>query len=73
MNNEPTAKSKLKQEYTLPEPMELAKLAAMIAPPLQRLEPGSRRENALKEAMESAMEFYVEAVCFLNELFCVVT
>jgi hypothetical protein len=70
MIKEPTEKTKTgkTENFAMPKPMELAKLAAMLAPTLQRLAPGSRRDNALKEAMESAMEYYVEAVCFLNEL-----
>jgi hypothetical protein len=65
---EPLKESHIDKTCELPKPIELAKLAAILAPPLQGLSPGSRRESALKEAMESAMRFYVEAVCLLNEL-----
>lgn len=44
-----------------PSAMELAKLAAILAP-------NAECGNAMTRSMERAMEFYVEAVCFQREM-----
>lgn len=53
----PRAKDSANVAIPLPEPVELVKLAAILAP---NAEP--------KAAMERALKFYVEAVCFVREL-----
>jgi hypothetical protein len=61
MNKEPSNSKKRKQvqqnTIPLPDPIELAKLAAMLRP-----------DSSPKVAMQKAMEFYVEAVLFAEEL-----
>lgn len=54
-----TQQTKAKQNVAklLPEPLELAKLAAILGPELQP-----------RAALEKAMIFYIEAVLFLDEL-----
>jgi hypothetical protein len=55
--NPKSVRRKAQTDLPLPQPMELAKLAAI-------LRPGSKANEALK----TAMEFYVEAVLFSSEL-----
>jgi hypothetical protein len=50
-----------KPNFPKPEPIELAKLSAILCP---NAEPGA----AMKKAMERAMEFYIEASLFISEL-----